>query len=41
MRKRITTFPTGKLAHKFGIDIGDAEGVYERARQLPNLALEA
>ena len=31
---------TGKLAHKFGIDIGAAEGVYERARQLPNLLLE-
>jgi diaminopimelate decarboxylase len=31
---------TGKLAHKFGIDIADAEGVYERARQLPNLLLE-
>jgi len=31
---------TGKLAHKFGIDIADAEAVYERARQLPNLLLE-
>ena len=31
---------TGRLAHKFGIDIADAEGVYERARQLPNLSLE-
>jgi len=31
---------TGKLAHKFGIDIGDAEGVYERARELRNLLLE-
>ncbi len=31
---------TGKLAHKFGIDIANAEGVYERARQLPNLLLE-
>lgn len=31
---------TGKLAHKFGIDIGEAEGVYERARQHGNLLLE-
>lgn len=31
---------TGKLAHKFGIDIADAECVYERARQLRNLSLE-
>jgi diaminopimelate decarboxylase len=31
---------TGKLAHKFGIDIAEAECVYERARQLPNLLLE-
>jgi len=31
---------TGKLAHKFGIDIADAEGVYERARALPDLLLE-
>ena len=31
---------TGKLAHKFGIDIADAEAVYERARALPNLLLE-
>jgi diaminopimelate decarboxylase len=31
---------TGKLAHKFGVDIGDAEGVYERARELPNLLIE-
>jgi len=31
---------TGKLAHKFGIDIAEAERVYERARQLPNLLLE-
>lgn len=31
---------TGKLAHKFGIDISEAECVYERARQLPNLLLE-
>jgi diaminopimelate decarboxylase len=31
---------TGRLAHKFGVDIGEAEGVYERARKLPNLLLE-
>jgi diaminopimelate decarboxylase len=31
---------TGKLAHKFGVDISDAECVYERARQLSNLLLE-
>ncbi|HSP66811.1 MAG TPA: diaminopimelate decarboxylase [Bryobacteraceae bacterium] len=31
---------TGSLAHKFGIDIAEAEGVYERARQLSNLLLE-
>jgi diaminopimelate decarboxylase len=31
---------TGSLAHKFGIDIGQAEGVYERARQHENLLLE-
>jgi diaminopimelate decarboxylase len=31
---------TGKLAHKFGIDIAEAEGVYERARQNGNLLLE-
>ncbi|MEQ1886499.1 MAG: diaminopimelate decarboxylase [Bryobacteraceae bacterium] len=31
---------TGKLAHKFGIDIAEAEGVYERARQYSNLLLE-
>jgi diaminopimelate decarboxylase len=31
---------TGSLSHKFGIDIGMAEAVYERARQLPNLLLE-
>ena len=31
---------TGKLAHKFGIDIAEAECVYERARNLPNLLLE-
>jgi len=31
---------TGSLAHKFGIDIAEAEGVYVRARQLSNLLLE-
>ena len=31
---------TGSLAHKFGIDIGEAEGVYERAREHGNLLLE-
>ena len=31
---------TGSLAHKFGIDIGQAEAVYERAREHGNLLLE-
>jgi diaminopimelate decarboxylase len=31
---------TGRLAHKFGVDIGDAEAVYERARRHENLLLE-
>jgi diaminopimelate decarboxylase len=31
---------TGSKAHKFGIDIAAAEGVYERARQHANLRLE-
>jgi len=31
---------TGLRKHKFGIDISEAEGVYERARSLPNLELE-
>ncbi|MGH9809025.1 MAG: diaminopimelate decarboxylase, partial [Terriglobia bacterium] len=31
---------TGRLAHKFGVEIGDAEAVYDRARKLPNLLLE-
>ena len=31
---------TGRLAHKFGIDIATAEAVYERARQHANLLLE-
>lgn len=31
---------TGRTGHKFGIDIGEAEAVYERARALENLKLE-
>jgi len=31
---------TGSLGHKFGIDIGEAEAVYTRARQFENLLLE-
>src|ERR1700722_3696757 len=31
---------TGKLAHKFGVDIAEAEGIYERARKHDNLLLE-
>jgi diaminopimelate decarboxylase len=31
---------TGLRKHKFGIDIGDAEGVYERAKAFGNLILE-
>jgi diaminopimelate decarboxylase len=31
---------TGRLAHKFGIDISDAEAVYERACQHENLLIE-
>ena len=31
---------TGLREHKFGIDIVDAESVYERARDLPNLVAE-
>lgn len=31
---------TGRLAHKFGVDIGDAEAVYDRARRHENLLLE-
>ena len=31
---------TGLRKHKFGIDIAEAEAVYERARALPNLVLE-
>ena len=29
-----------RLAHKFGVDIGEAEAVYQRARRLENLLLE-
>ena len=31
---------TGRLAHKFGVDIGDAETIYDRARKHSNLLLE-
>jgi diaminopimelate decarboxylase len=31
---------TGSLGHKFGVDIGQAEAVYERAREHRNLLLE-
>ncbi len=31
---------TGMREHKFGVDIGDVEGVYQRAARLPNLILE-
>jgi diaminopimelate decarboxylase len=31
---------TGLREHKFGIDIADAEAVYERARDLPNVTAE-
>jgi diaminopimelate decarboxylase len=31
---------TGRLAHKFGVDIQNAEAVYERARRHENLLLE-
>lgn len=31
---------TGLKEHKFGIDIGEVEGVYERARDLPGIRLE-
>lgn len=31
---------TGRLAHKFGVDLGEAEGVYDRARCLKNLSIE-
>jgi diaminopimelate decarboxylase len=31
---------TGKLAHKFGVNIAEAESIYERARKLENLLIE-
>jgi len=31
---------TGMREHKFGIDISEVEGVYDRARALPNLLIE-
>ena len=31
---------TGRLAHKFGVDIGEAEAVYGRARGHENLLME-
>jgi len=31
---------TGRLAHKFGVNIGDAEPLYERARKHSNLLIE-
>ena len=31
---------TGKLTHKFGVDIAEAEGIYEGARKHENLLLE-
>jgi diaminopimelate decarboxylase len=31
---------TGKLAHKFGVDIAQADDIYERARHYENLLLE-
>jgi diaminopimelate decarboxylase len=31
---------TGRLAHKFGVDIGEAEAIYGRARKLENLLIE-
>jgi diaminopimelate decarboxylase len=31
---------TGLRDHKFGVDIADAEAIYDRARALPNLSLE-
>jgi len=35
-----THIATGSLGHKFGIDIAQAEAVYQRARQYENLLLE-
>jgi diaminopimelate decarboxylase len=31
---------TGRLAHKFGVDISEAEAIYDRARQHKNLVME-
>lgn len=31
---------TGRLAHKFGVDIDEAEAIYERARKLESLLVE-
>ena len=31
---------TGRLAHKFGVDIGEAGSIYDRARKLENLLIE-
>ena len=31
---------TGRLTHKFGVDIGEAEAIYDRARKLENLLVE-
>ena len=31
---------TGRLTHKFGVDIGEAEAIYDRARKHSNLLLE-
>ena len=31
---------TGRLAHKFGVDIDEAETIYQRARRLENLLIE-
>src|SRR6204780_784520 len=31
---------TGRLAHKFGVNIAEAEAIYERARQHKNLLIE-
>jgi len=31
---------TGRLDHKFGVDIGEAEGIYERTRRSENLRME-
>jgi diaminopimelate decarboxylase len=31
---------TGRLAHKFGVDLGEAEAVYQRARRYENLLID-